>query len=183
MSEKEAKMQIQDSMSSTGLYARYTVEKFEKIARIQSEKPYTDGMRQQSFQYSRVTFEIQAGTAETDFEKNYQAFQDFLKEIGYDGRPIAELSQEEAKKLVADDGFFGVTKTAERIANFVLQGAGGEESLLRAGREGILQGFKEAEALWGSKLPDISYETIDKAVEIVDKAMHELGFAIVSTEA
>jgi hypothetical protein len=176
-------MQISNSVSTTGLYARYTVERFEKSAKVSQSESYTDSMRMQSFQYSRVTFEIQGATAETTFEKNYEAFQNFLEEIGYDGRPIGELSREEAETLVAEDGFFGVAKTAERIANFVLEGAGDDEGLLRAGREGILQGFKEAEEIWGGKLPDISYETIDKAVEMIDMAMHEMGFAIVSTEA
>ena len=50
--------------------------------------------------------------------------------------------------------------------------------MMRAGREGILQGFDEAEAMWGGKLPDISYKTIEKATQMIDEAMHDLGYSI-----
>jgi hypothetical protein len=115
--------------------------------------------------------------------KDIQDFQSFLKDIGYSGKPIAELSKDEAAKLVSEDGIFGIKQTSERIANFVIAGAGGDENMLRAGREGMLQGFKDAEKMWGGKLPDISQQTMQKATEIVDKAMSDLGFSIIDKEA
>ncbi len=127
---------------------------------------------------------IQANiTNSTDsFTKNYDDFQSFLSGIGYEGKPIAELSQEEAAELVSEDGLFGITQTSERIANFVINGAGGDEDKLRAGREGMLQGFKEAEAMWGGELPEISQKTMQAAIEMVDKAMSSLGFSILNQE-
>jgi hypothetical protein len=116
------------------------------------------------------------------FTHDYQDFQTFLSDIGYDGKPIAELSQEEAAELVSEDGFFGITQTSERIANFVINGAAGDEGMLRAGREGMIAGFKEAEKLWGGELPDISQETMKKAIELVDTVMHDLGFSIINKE-
>jgi len=120
---------------------------------------------------------------EDDFALMYEDFQSFLSGIGYEGKPIAELSQSEAAELVSEDGFFGITQTSERIANFVINGAGGDESLLRAGREGMLQGFKEAEQMWGGELPEISQKTMQAAIEMVDKVMHDLGFSIINEEA
>lgn len=140
-------------------------------------------LQTQSFSYSFVSLDFQSATTNDTFEKNYAEFQDFLSEIGYEGGPIASLSQEDAQALVSEDGFFGINKTAQRIADFVLNGAGDNEDLLRAGREGILQGFDEAEAMWGDKLPDISYKTIEKAVEIIDLAMHDMGYSIINEEA
>ena len=132
---------------------------------------------------SSVQASVDAKAGGKSFEVQHEEFKTFLQDIGYEGKAIAELSQEEAAELVSEDGFFGVTQTSERIANFVIAGAGGDESLLKAGREGILQGFKEAEAMWGGKLPDISYETINKAVEMIDKALIEGGFSVLDVEA
>lgn len=127
---------------------------------------------------------IQVGvTQKNSFEAQYEDFQSFLKEVGYEGKPIAELSQDEAKALVAEDGFFGVGQTSDRIADFVINGSGGEESLIRAGREGMLLGFQQAEDMWGGKLPDISQQTMKAAIEKVDRAMIEAGFSILDTEA
>ncbi|MDD3475855.1 MAG: hypothetical protein PHI38_03220 [Sulfurimonas sp.] len=114
---------------------------------------------------------------------DYESFQSFLKEIGYDGKPIASLTQDEASELVSKDGFFGVDQTSKRISDFVINGAGGDEKMLRAGREGMLRGFKEAEEMWGGKLPDISQETMKRATEMVDKAIQDLGFSIIDKEA
>ncbi|MEA3522128.1 MAG: hypothetical protein U9R50_04070 [Campylobacterota bacterium] len=118
-----------------------------------------------------------------DFASMYQDFQSFLSDIGYEGKPIAELSQSEAAELISEDGIFGIKQTSERIANFVINGAGGDEDRLRAGREGMLQGFKEAEQMWGGELPEISQQTMAKAIEMVDNAMHDLGFSILNQEA
>ena len=115
-------------------------------------------------------------------QQAYEDFQNFLKDIGYDGKPIAELSQDEAKELVSDDGFFGVSQTSQRVAEFVINGADGDEELLRAGREGIIQGYKDAEEAWGSELPDIAKETQQKSLELIDKKMQELGFSILNEE-
>lgn len=104
-----------------------------------------------------------------------------LSDIGYNGKPIAELSQDEAAELVSEDGFFGISKTSERIANFVVNGAGDDLEKLQAGRSGMLQGFKEAEALWGEKLPEISYTTMEKALAMVDKRISELGGSVLDT--
>ena len=120
---------------------------------------------------------------EVSMEEAYADFQSFLGDIGYEGKPIAELSQDEAAALVSEDGFFGITQTSERIANFVIAGAGGDEDMLRAGREGMLQGFKDAESMWGGELPEISQKTMQAALEMVDKEMYDLGYSILNQEA
>jgi len=120
---------------------------------------------------------------EIGFDEAYGDFQGFLKDIGYEGKPLGELSKDEAAALVSEDGIFGITQTSERIANFVIAGAGGDEDKLRAGREGMLQGFKDAERMWGGELPDISQKTMQAALEMVDKAMNDLGYSILDQEA
>lgn len=136
-----------------------------------------------AFTFNLVGSQSNVASNEDTFQKNYDEFQAFLKDIGYNGKNIAELSKDEAKKLVSEDGFFGIKQTADRITNFVLKGAGEDESLLRAGREGILEGLKQAEEIWGSKLPEISYKTINQAIQNIDMAMNDLGFSILNQEA
>jgi hypothetical protein len=119
---------------------------------------------------------------EDKFAQEYDEFQSFLSDIGYKGKPIAKLSQEEATELISENGFFGVIQTSERIADFVIAGAGGDEDRLRAGREGMIQGFKEAEEMWGGELPEISQETMRKSIDMLDKAIYDLGFSIIDKE-
>ncbi|PIF03769.1 MAG: hypothetical protein CSA86_04500 [Arcobacter sp.] len=97
-----------------------------------------------------------------------------LKNIGYEGKPITELSVEEANDLLSEDGFFGVKQTSKRVSDFVLNFSDDDVEILKKGREGIVKGFEEAEKLWGGKLPDISYETQAKTLEIIDAKIAKL---------
>ena len=98
-----------------------------------------------------------------------------LKDLGYTGKPISQLTPEEATELVSEDGFFGVKKTAQRAIDFVLNFAGDNIELIKEGRKGIIQGFKEAERIWGGKLPDIAYKTQEIVLKTLDKKIEELG--------
>ena len=155
----------------------------EKISKDEAEElraQIRDNANEMMFKSTSIQTNIMS--LEDQFTKDYEDFQSFLSGIGYEGGPIAELSQEEAAELVSEDGFFGITQTSERIANFVINGAGGNESTMRAGREGMLLGFAQAEEMWGGELPEISQQTMQAAIEMVDKAMHDLGFSILNAE-
>ncbi|MDD3007954.1 MAG: hydrogenase-4 component G [Arcobacter sp.] len=97
-----------------------------------------------------------------------------LKNIGYEGKPITELTPDEAKELISDDGFFGVTQTSDRVANFVFSFAGDDLELLQKGREGIVQGFEEAKKMFGGELPEISYKTQERTLALIDEKINSL---------
>ncbi|PPB57729.1 hypothetical protein [Campylobacter hyointestinalis] len=96
-------------------------------------------------------------------------------QVGYEGKDIGSMNKDELQELVGENGFFGVDKTSERIANFVISGAGDDVNKLQKGFEGMKRGFEEASKLWGGKLPDISNQTIDKAIQKVASRIEELG--------
>jgi len=175
------------NINKTDLYTKYEEVKIQKKEELKTS--YSDlkaQLQKNATGFSTLSMDAQAkvsGSAEGQIDLNQKDFQNFLKDIGYNGKNIADLSQSEAKKLVADDGFFGVDQTAKRISDFVINGAGNDEGMLRAGRTGIMQGFKEAEKVWGGKLPDISQQTITKATDLINQKMTDLGYSILDTNA
>lgn len=92
-----------------------------------------------------------------------------LKDLGYEGKPITQLSQNEASELLGDDGFFGIEQTSQRVSDFVLNFSGDDIALLKEGREGVERGFNEALKLFGGQLPDISYETHERTLQLIDE--------------
>ena len=96
-----------------------------------------------------------------------------LSDLGYEGKPITELSQEEAQELISDEGFFGVDQTSQRVADFVFSFSDDLETIEKA-REGIVQGFEEANELWGGELPEISHETQKRTLELIDERIAEM---------
>ncbi|MGB3750517.1 MAG: hydrogenase-4 component G [Arcobacteraceae bacterium] len=105
-----------------------------------------------------------------------------LQDIGYEGKPITELSKEEASELVSEDGFFGVVQTSQRVAGFVLGFSGDNLEILEKGREGIVQGFEDAKKMWGGELPEISYQTQARTLELIDAKIAELKGETVPSE-
>jgi len=98
-----------------------------------------------------------------------------LKDIGYEGKAITELSPEEAEKLLDVEGFFGIEQTSNRVANFVFSFAGDDVELLKEGRDGIIRGFEEAQKLFGNQLPEISFKTQEKTLELIDSKINSLN--------
>ena len=165
--------------SSSWLQTSSNALKVNKSDTLSATKSNTEGLRIASTTYSSITIEIQYSIHSDSFIKEPQSFDKFLSSIGYEQKPIASLSQDEAKALVSEDGFFGVEQTAKRLFEFVINGANGDIDKLRAGRAGIIEGFKEAERLWGKKLPEISYDTLDRALEQIDNSITDMGYSLI----
>ncbi|NWH03472.1 hydrogenase-4 component G [Desulfobacter latus] len=108
-----------------------------------------------------------------------QLDQNLKSSLIYKDNPISELSPGQAAELVSEDGYFGVDQTSQRIIDFVIKGAGDDIERLKSGREGILEGFKEAKKAWGGKLPEISYQTLTKSLETIDEKIRENGGSVV----
>jgi len=103
---------------------------------------------------------------------------DFKIADGRDETPeidISQLSQEEAQALIADDGYFGVEQTSDRIVDFAIAMAGGDTSRLAAIKEGVTKGFNEALEAFGGWLPDISYNTFDAVMNKLDSWAENAG--------
>lgn len=81
---------------------------------------------------------------------------------------ISTLTPEKAQDLVADDGYFGVEKTSERIFDLAVGIAGGDPARIDAIRAGVEKGFQEAYDAFGGWLPDISYDTYDAVMNKLD---------------
>ena len=82
---------------------------------------------------------------------------------------LESITPTEAQELVADDGYFGVENTAERIFNFAVGVAGGDITRIDAIKEGVNNGFQEALEAFGGELPEISYDTYDAVINKLDE--------------
>lgn len=125
------------------------------------------------------------GQAGLNASKDQQSVLDFLsgkgkindmslEDIGYKGKPIMDLSPEEATDLVGENGFFGITQTSDRVSNFVFSFAGDDLEKLQKGRDGIVKGFEEANKMFGGNLPEISYKTQERTLALIDAKIESL---------
>lgn len=67
----------------------------------------------------------------------------------------------EAAKEVADDGYWGVEQTSERLFSFAKALAGNDPTKADSMLEALQKGFDEATSSWGSELPEICQKTLE----------------------
>jgi len=122
------------------------------------------------------TLTIQPGEAQDQYSLLRGLVTSMLKEQGIDFKvangdqetDISEITQAEATELIADDGYFGVDQTSDRIVDFAIAIAGSDPTRLDAIKEGVEKGFTEALDAFGGWLPDISYDTYDAVMNKLD---------------
>lgn len=81
----------------------------------------------------------------------------------------------QAKKDIADDGYWGVNQTSDRIYDFALALSGGDEKKMQDMVKAVEKGFKEATKTWGKDLPDISSNTYDAVMKKFDSWFEQNG--------
>ena len=81
---------------------------------------------------------------------------------------LASLSQADAQKLIASDGYWGVGQTSDRIASFALNAAGNDPEKLQQVKDAVMKGYEMAKETFGGYLPDISQKTIDAVMAKLD---------------
>lgn len=82
---------------------------------------------------------------------------------------------EQAKKDVAEDGYWGVKQTSDRFVEFAKALTGGDPSKADKMIEAIEKGFEQATKAWGGKLPDICSETIKVTKEKLTAWKNEMS--------
>lgn len=72
---------------------------------------------------------------------------------------------EQAKKDIAEDGYWGVEQTSDRIVSFAKALSGSDPDKADEMIAAFIKGFKSATKSWGDTLPDICQRTYDATIE------------------
>lgn len=186
-SQSTANANTQSAKTSSKLNQE-TIEKLRALGGKGISNLYIAQFQQQAFNTSFGNFGTQSGifdllSANTTNKATSILSQIDFASIGYTGKNILSMNSNELNQLVSEEGFFGIENTANRIADFVINGAGDDLEKLKKGFEGMKQGFAQAEKIWGDKLPQISQDTINKAIEKVSAKIKELGGNAINIDA
>ncbi len=82
---------------------------------------------------------------------------------------VDAATKAQAQADIAEDGYWGVNQTSDRIIDFANALTGGDPSKIEEMRSAFEKGFKNATKTWGKSLPDISQRTYDAVMEKFDK--------------
>jgi len=172
--KKDSKSQ-KSTESSTDQAAAY--EKTKKITTEASKKTYTvdmDKIRAMKEESDTRLLELFKDTAKKTGLKQLGGIRGVLDKIknGEDVKleiPYTAADVEQAKKDVAEGGYWSAGKTSDRLVDFAKALSGGDPAKAKELKQNFIDAFKEIEDKFGGALPDISYDTYDQTVNKFDK--------------
>lgn len=96
----------------------------------------------------------------------------FLREGNFTVDPETKA---QAQADIAEDGYWGVNQTSDRIVSFATALTGGDPSKLDSMIDAFKKGYAQAEKTWGGELPEISKKTYDAVLEKFNELKKEYG--------
>lgn len=161
-SEEAAVYEKSDSKDDSKDTAKSTVNqkmsKADRDALVQALKDDANARQQQLIEIVRKSMTGQAST----WDKS-QGLKSLFENLTVDADTIAQ-----AKKDIAEDGYWGVEKTSDRILDFAKALSGGNKDKADELLNAFKKGFSQATGAWGDKLPSICQDTYDAVLKKFD---------------
>ncbi len=113
--------------------------------------------------------------------QTYNIANDMWKFLANGKFEVDAATKAQAQKDIAEDGYWGVEQTSDRIIDFATALTGGDPDKIEEMREAFKKGYKQAEKTWGGELPDISKRTYDAVMQKFDKMAEDAGLTVEKT--
>ena len=88
---------------------------------------------------------------------------------------VDPATKAQAQADIAEDGYWGVSQTSQRILDFATALTGGDPDKIEEMRSAFQKGYKQAEKTWGGELPEISKKTYDAVMAGFDQMAKDAG--------
>ena len=152
-----------DKSSDTGK-ATYSVNKMSAEDRAALVKQLKADQESRQQQLTNIVKQMM-GQQATTFATSDDSMWKFLAKGDF---TVDAETKAKAQKDIAEDGYWGVEQTSDRIVSFATALAGDDSKALEKMRDAFVKGYKQAEKQWGGKLPDISQRTYDAVMKKFD---------------
>lgn len=81
---------------------------------------------------------------------------------------VDEATKTQAQADIAEDGYWGVKQTSQRMFDFASALAGDDVDKMKEMQEAMKKGYEQAEKTWGKELPEISKQTMEAANKLFE---------------
>lgn len=107
--------------------------------------------------------------------KTFQNANDIWSILASGDFTVDPATKAQAQADIAEDGYWGVSQTSQRILDFATALTGGDPDKIEEMRSAFEKGFKQAEKTWGGSLPEISQKTYEAVMSGFDKMAEDAG--------
>ena len=110
-------------------------------------------------QMSRFTNMMTQMFQKQGISANLSQGNDFWRFMASGNYSVDAKTKAEAQAAISEDGYWGVSKTSQRIFDFAHALAGDDPEKMQEMQAAVEKGFKQAEEAWGGSLPSICGDT------------------------
>ncbi|MBD5550849.1 MAG: hypothetical protein HDQ96_06680 [Lachnospiraceae bacterium] len=155
--DKVVKTETATSKISSKINKMSDTERSNLVARLQSDQ---EARHNQLMNMVQKLFSNQANT--------YAQSSDMWKFLASGKFTVDAATKAQAQADIAEDGYYGVKKTSERMFEFAMALTGGDVDKMKEMQSAVEKGYKQAEKTWGGNLPDISKQTLDATNQLFE---------------
>ena len=110
-------------------------------------------------QMSRFTNMMTQMFQKQGISANLSQGNDFWRFMASGNYSVDAKTKAEAQAAISEDGYWGASKTSQRIFDFAHALAGDDPEKMKEMQAAVEKGFKQAEEAWGGSLPSICGDT------------------------
>lgn len=150
--------------TTKGAYSINRMSKEERSALVDKLKADQEARQKQLANLVQQMMSKQAGTnavANNDKDGIWK----FLASGKY---TVDAETKAQAQKDIAEDGYYGVKQTSQRLFDFASALAGDDVEKMKKMQDAMLKGFQAATKSWGKELPGICKDTLNAANKLFD---------------
>lgn len=148
----------------------YTINKMTQEERNSLISKMKEDLNQRQQQLQSIVSQMLGQQATTYGIAN--STDDIWKFLAEGNFTVDEAAKAQAQKDIAEDGYFGVKQTSERLFDFASALAGDDVERMKKMQEAMHKGFEDATGVWGKELPEISKDTIKAADQLFEEYYH-----------
>ena len=154
--EIEKPAAIYEKTEESDLKATYSINKMSKEQRANLVSQLKAEQENRQNQLVSIVSQLMTGQGNTLAKTD-----DIWKFLASGNFTVTPEVKAQAQKDIAEDGYWGVAQTSQRLFDFASALAGDDEKMMQKMEAAMEKGFRQATGAWGRELPEISGKTMD----------------------
>jgi len=154
--EIEKPAAIYEKTEESDLKATYSINKMSKEQRANLVSQLKADQENRQNQLVSIVSQLMTGQGNTLAKTD-----DIWKFLASGNFTVTPEVKAQAQKDIAEDGYWGVAQTSQRLFDFASALAGDDEKMMQKMEAAMEKGFRQATGAWGRELPEISGKTMD----------------------
>lgn len=160
---KDEDSYVKSENKNTGIYTKNKMSESERSELVKQLKADMDARKEQL-----VNIVNQSLFGQTNAFGKATGDESIWRKLSSGNFTVDPETRAQAQKDIAEDGYWGVKQTSQRLFDFASALAGDDVEKMKEMQAAMEKGFKKATKAWGKELPSICSETMSAANKLFD---------------